>query len=173
MKRIQWSKIKKKLDSMLCPALSGRITYHVTQYTDAHDDHGKAVIRVDGNDIFIASDLGVKDSRFMGTDEMQNLYADVYCEGYQEQVEYLEAHGIYEEYGFFREVFGFLRRPLHESLSSASILRNILALLDRRTGKRTLKKIQDAMENRHAAVQYFYRLRCQAEGIQTARPVEN
>lgn len=41
----------------------------------------------------------------------------------------------------------------------------MLVILDRRIGKRTLIKMKESIENEEAIIQYFYRLRCDAEEI--------
>lgn len=46
-----------------------------------------------------------------------------------------------------------------------NLLVKILGLIDKRVGKRTLARIKDTMQTESELIQYFYRLRCEAEGI--------
>lgn len=46
-----------------------------------------------------------------------------------------------------------------------NLLIKILGLIDKRVGKRTLARIRDTMQMESELIQYFYRLRCEAEGI--------
>lgn len=53
----------------------------------------------------------------------------------------------------------FLAISIEESLESNDILLNILALVDRRVGKKRLLKMAEKMKLKHPIVQYFYELR--------------
>lgn len=46
-----------------------------------------------------------------------------------------------------------------------NLLIKIFGLIDKRVGKRTLARIRDTMQMESELIQYFYRLRCEAEGI--------
>lgn len=48
---------------------------------------------------------------------------------------------------------------------SAFLFYLILAIIDRRVGKRRLIKMYETIDEEKDWVQYFYRLRCDAEGI--------
>ena len=48
-----WSGIRNKLEQdYLAKSLQGRVTYFATSYTNAHDQIGRAAIRIDGKEIF-------------------------------------------------------------------------------------------------------------------------
>lgn len=44
----------------------------------------------------------------------------------------------------------------------------ILSLIDRRVGMRTLQGLKKSILNEKETIQYFYNLRCEAEGIRTS-----
>ena len=51
-----WSDIRKTLEQdRLAPPLRGRVQYFITRYREAHDDHGRISIRVDGEEVFKSS----------------------------------------------------------------------------------------------------------------------
>lgn len=54
----------------------------------------------------------------------------------------------------------YLSNSIDESLESGDILLNVLALVDKRVGKKRLIKISDLIKIKHPVVQYFYNLRC-------------
>ncbi len=56
-----------------------------------------------------------------------------------------------------------MNSPIEESLESDNAIINVLALIDRRVGKRTLSTIKNSIENKSKLVRYFYQLRCEAE----------
>ena len=48
-----WSDIRKTHEQdRLAPSLRGRVQYFITRYREAHDDHGRVAIRVDGKEVF-------------------------------------------------------------------------------------------------------------------------
>jgi len=53
----------------------------------------------------------------------------------------------------------FLSISIEESLESKDILLNILALVDRRVGKKRILNMTEKMKLKHPIVQYFYELR--------------
>lgn len=157
----QWSKLKKQLDSMLCDGLRGKITYNVTQYRKAHDDHGKGAIRVDGKDVFIASDVGLSNAIWIDYDKMYDEFNNK--TSWFEEIS--RKYGMYDEFDFFRAAYAYLNQSIEKSLKSDNIIENIFALLDRRVGKRTLKKIENEIQSKNKIVLYFYNLRCEVEKI--------
>jgi hypothetical protein len=134
-----WSKTKKQLGSFLCSSLKDRVEFFCSNYR-MHDGIGRTYITVDGNEVY----------------NMCTLKRDYYRqpkEGVHSQVEFMEA------------VDQYLNSPIEESLKSDNVLIKILVLLDRRVGKRTLENMKNTMQNEEDIVQYFYKLRCDAEGI--------
>ena len=134
-----WSKTKKQLESFICTPLKGRVEFFCSNYR-MHDGIGRTYITVDGNEVY----------------NMCTLKRDYYRQpkaGFYSQVEFLEAAAEY------------LNSPIDNSLKSNNVLIKILVLLDRRIGKRTLESMQAEMSNEDEIVQYFYSLRCNAEGI--------
>lgn len=134
-----WSKIKKQLESLICDSLKDRVEFFCSNYR-MHDGIGRAYITVDGNEVY----------------NMCTLKRDYYHqlkEGVYSQVEFLDAAREY------------LTNSIEISLKSDNTIIKILAILDRRTGKRTLENLKATILNDEDIVQYFYRLRCDAEGI--------
>ncbi len=54
----------------------------------------------------------------------------------------------------------FLTTPIEESMESEEILLNVLALVDRRVGKKWILSMSEKMRLKHPVVRYFYELRC-------------
>ncbi|MBM6613826.1 hypothetical protein JTF06_02820 [Desemzia sp. RIT804] len=75
------------------------------------------------------------------------------------------ANGIFAQYDFFDVVEEYLNLPIEKALTSDNILIKILSIIDRRVGKRTLKKMSESVKQEKDIVHYFYYLRCAAEEI--------
>jgi hypothetical protein len=107
-----------------------------------HDGIGRAYITLDGKDVY----------------NMCTLKRDYYRnprEGFYAQVEFLET--LHE----------YLNTPIEELLKSDNTLIKALVLLDKRVGKRTLESKRSSIVKEEEVVQYFYKLRCQSDGIRT------
>ena len=135
-----WSKTKKKLESLICESLKDRVEYFCSNYR-MHDGIGRAYITVDKQEVFNMCTL------------KRNYYQKP-VEGQISQVEFLNA------------AFEFLNNSIEVSLKSENPIIRMLAVLDRRVGKRTLDEMKQIIENEHEIVTYFFKLRCEAENIQ-------
>lgn len=134
-----WSKTKKRLEGYICNSLKDRVDFFCSNYR-IHDGIGRTYITVDGKEVY----------------NMCTLKRDYYREpkdGFYSQVEFMEA------------VNEYLNSSIEELLKSDNVLIKILVLLDRRIGKRTLKNMNEVMAKEDNMVQYFYKLRCDAEGL--------
>ncbi|WP_307338984.1 SF0329 family protein [Metabacillus malikii] len=177
----KWSKAKKHLKSFTCESLKDRIDFHVINYRKAHDKLGRAVITVDKKEVLnmctITSDIALinKESEIR---HKQDVDYDVH--NYNQNLEIgIQAHnlvkdeGIFAQYDFFDSLEQYFKSPIDKSLASTDMVIKILSLIDKRTGKRTLKKINEAIKNDNEVINYFYEIRCVAEGINIHRVLSN
>jgi len=79
-------------------------------------------------------------------------------------VEHLRRAGECDDYSALRDLEAFLSLPIEEALVSPSPLVRGLAVVDRRVGKRRLRKLAEQRDE-HPFVQQLYAARCAAEGI--------
>ena len=163
-----WSSVKKVLEEdRLAPSLRGRVSYFVTRYREAHDDQGRLAIRVDGEELFRAHPFDV-----LILPEEKKLRAGLSFEEYwNRQWNYELEHGIGEHSDFYRAFAEYDTQDIEKSLVSDNPLVRVLAVLDRRVGKRRLIKLAEhGFAGEPEWVQAFYSLRLEAEGlVQPAR----
>ena len=165
-----WSKTKKQLESLLCDSLKGRVQYFVTKYRESHDSTGRACILVDKKEMYNVSCLLHDVKMYDIEQELINdpAYTPKYESKYSsswEAREIAKDEGVRCTCDFMHQVYKHFHAPILDSLNSDEDITVILALLDRRVGKRTLKKLKGSINEMSEAVQYFYNLRCEAEGI--------
>ncbi|WP_426351292.1 SF0329 family protein [Alloiococcus sp. CFN-8] len=134
-----WSKTKKHLQGFLCTSLKERVDFFCSNYR-IHDGIGRTYITVDGNEVY----------------NMCTLKRDYYQQ---------PKEGVYSQVEFIEAVNEYLNSPIEALIKSNNTLIKILVILDRRVGKRTLRNMGDTIITEEEIVQYFYRLRCDAEGI--------
>lgn len=159
--------------SFLCESLHSRVDFHVINYRKAHDQLGRAVITVDNAEILSMCTITAEREEYFNERDIRiqsndfNHYDDVSKNrALQEQAhEQRKREGIYAQYDFFSALDEYFNSSIEDSLMSNDILIKILYILDRRIGKRRLRKMKESISEEHKLVQYFYRLRCDAENI--------
>ena len=163
-----WSGMRNKLESdYLCPALRGHIQYFATSYSKSADHEGRAAIRLDGVEV-------LRSNYYAYEQNYWNRYQALRREGIGQDdrtAPFRLAHegtlndGCFDK-GFFYEAFHeFDNQSIEKSLVSKNPLVRILALLDRRLGKRRLLALEESMEQELDWVRAFYVIRMQAEGL--------
>lgn len=146
---MQWSKLKSRVKSFICPELKDRIDFHLTSYRESHDGADKVWITVDGRRVFSCKHY-----------PREWVGAEAYCGGLRgEQVEdYLKAREIHGPGDFGDAMRAYLDMPAGEALKSSDPLVKAFALVDRRVGKRTFEKLEIPGAE-HTLVKTFYDLR--------------
>jgi hypothetical protein len=183
-----WSKVKQNLESFLCPALHGRVEYRATSYRYLPDRAGTCYITVDKKNVLNMSDITTLIKWYQTELEIKND-TDIQIPINNEEIEavrkemkgnvpedrlqviararklsenakeLLSAQSSLSKSNFTVVANKFLSTSIEESLESKDILLNILALVDRRVGKKRLLNMTEKMKLKHPIVQYFYELR--------------
>ncbi|SMC48287.1 SF0329 family protein [Papillibacter cinnamivorans] len=169
-----WSNIKKKAEGLICDSLQQRITYFYTSYHDVHDAYGRAAIRLDGKELVCFSWI----ERYRQGQDISAFRNDDPEIKYKDTNEKLQAickkhkptwdtNCTYCESDFIAAVQRFFHLPIEDALSDDDFIIRILSILNRRTGKRTVKRIKESGEYLDYPdwVQPFYRLRFDVEAI--------
>jgi len=183
-----WSKLKQNLESFLSPALDGRVEYLATSYRYLPDKAGRCYIAVDKKHVltmsettnsirWYQSELEIKNDPSIqipiGNEEIEAVRKDTRGTVPEDRLhviarsrkiseyakELLAAQSSLSKSSFDAAANRFLSTSIEESLESKDILLNILALVDRRVGKKRLLSMSEKMKLKHPAVQYFYELR--------------
>lgn len=156
-----WAGLKKQLSETLCDTLINRVTYFLTRYHDVHNSYGRAAILLDGKEMVCFSWIEM----YYQEREITPLYNEMPGSPYEELVKKLkskwDANCTYCEMDFLEAVLQFRNMPIQEALESENYIIKVLAIMDRRVGKRTLSRIlEEAAYNDFPAwVRQFYELR--------------
>ena len=166
--RRHWAEVRKILEQdLLCASLKGRIRYFTTRYRKAHDGYGRVCVLVDDKEIinmpFTVEDKGYAEVYARKESGSDKSYAELHNEVKKEY----NYQGLYYPGDFGIALDEFLLNSISESLESEDWLVRMLAILDRRVGKRTLEKIKTSVVDLPEWLQYFYNLRFQSENIKT------
>lgn len=159
-----WTKMRKKLETeYLAESLRGHLTYFVTNYHKMHDgDEGRVAIRLDGEEI-------LKSNFFERMGTMWDLYYRKLPQDTDDSERWRQAGletlrtGEFYQNDLYRAFQIYDNQSISESLASENALVQMLALLDRRTGKRTLEKLRQPMQEAPQWLQMIYCVRLLAE----------
>ncbi|NOU98592.1 SF0329 family protein [Paenibacillus planticolens] len=185
---MSWSKLKQNLESFLCPALNGRVVYRATSYRYLPDKAGICYIAVDKKNVLNMSDI-TNSIRWYQTEQEIKNDSNIQIPISNEEIEavrkdtkgtvpedrliviarsrkiseyakeMLSAQSSLSKSNFMEVANKFLSISIDESIESHEILLNILALVDRRVGKKRIVNMTEMMMLKHPSVQYFYELR--------------
>lgn len=183
-----WSKLKQSLESFLSPVLKGRVEYRATGYRYLPDKAGLCYIAVDKKNVLDMADrtglirwyqteMEIKQDSAswvpIDEEEIASLRQETKGLVPEDRLrvmlrsrkttelvkELLAAQSSLSKSNFTALANQFLSMPIDESLESKDILLNILALVDKRVGKKRIENMAGRMQLKHPAVQYFYALR--------------
>lgn len=152
-----WSALNRQLTDRLCPALRGRITYFLTRYHTVHNAYGRAAIRLDGREIVHFAWPAI----YRQENDLRRLWKETGQWSYDDPTlrETWNQEAVYCETDFLRAAAAFLDLPIEAALGSDDPIIRILAILDRRVGRRTLQKIRQQAPDLPPWVRQFYDLR--------------
>ena len=144
-----WSGLNKWLCESLCDELKDRITYFLTRYHKVHDSYGRAAILLDGKELVCFSWI----EQYRQEQQVSAKYAEDGSKGWFALYDELKPAWTETctlcEWDFLSAVLEFRNLSIQDALNSEDYIVRILAILDKRVGKRTLQKIKQAEEYKH------------------------
>ncbi|MCY6485535.1 hypothetical protein OW763_14465 [Clostridium aestuarii] len=164
-KGARWTKIKKQLKTFICTKLKDRVDFIIAVYRKAHDQTGRICITVDGKEVFSMCTITAEIEDYKTYRKLRDEFneskenRDIWEISQQE----INTRGIFGEYEFYKMLEEYFDSDVSHCLNSTNILLNIFGLLDRRIGKRSLKKFSEVVKDKNEIVQYFFNLRCNVE----------
>ena len=148
-----WSGMKKYLEQeMLCPALRGRVSYDLTRFRSAGDEGTVFTVCLDGQPVKqFGFQLAAKALREQGFDirhawdipfDQRDKYTDD---------EFAKALKIYRN------------QPIGTSVNSENPIVRMFAMVDRRTGARTLARLRESLPSQPEWLKRLYEARMAAK----------
>ena len=156
--------MRKKLENeYLAESLKGRIKYFATSYSKCPDHEGRASIMLDGKEVisggyynnWAKAPLFPKDEKYQ--ERIHNELAFIDDVAIQ--------LGVFDQRCLYEAFYIFDNQDIEKSLYSENMLVRIMAILDKRVGKRRLISLKETIENEESCFQEFYAIRAEAEGI--------
>ncbi|MBD2846593.1 hypothetical protein IDH44_15440 [Paenibacillus sp. IB182496] len=185
---MSWSKVKQQLEGFRSPALQGRVGYGATSYRYVPDKAGQCYLTVDQKNILQMNDPANRIRWYQSEQEIKQdatlhipitereidaIRAETKGKVPEERLEgmargrkkadaakaLMAAQTALSRSSFMDVATIFLSTSIEESLESEAILVNVLALVDRRVGKKRILNMREQVKGRHPIVRYFYDLR--------------
>ena len=156
-----WSGLNKWLNDSLCGELKGRISYFLTRYHKVHNSYGRAAILLDGKELVCFSWIEMYRKEWAVDEVWRQDRSQSYLNLYDTMKPQWDANCTYCDMDFLNAVLGFRNLSIQDALNSDDYIIKILAILDKRVGKRTLQKIAlaEGYKQYPAWARQFYELR--------------
>ena len=159
-----WSGLNKWLCECLCDELKDRITYFLTRYHKVHDSYGRAAILLDGKELVCFSWIEMYRKEWAVNEAWRQDCSQSNLGLYNTMKSQWDVNCTYCDMDFLNAVLEFRNLSIQDALNSEDYIIKILAILDKRVGKRTLQKIKQAEEYKQyplwARQFYDLRLKC-------------
>lgn len=170
-----WSKTKKALMDRMADSLKKRVRYNFEVYATNKcrwwSETPVFYIYVD-NDLWFASNLKYywMESEYFERNVDRSLPQDEYWEAHRKAgphaVDYASSYGLMEINHMMRLIHEYLNvLNVKECLHNDNYILKMLAVLDRRVGKRTIKKLIDNISKEPEWFRKYIILRAESEGI--------
>lgn len=187
---MNWNKLKQQLEGFLSPTLAGRVEYRASGYRYSPDKSAQCYVVVDKKEVFnmkadteirwYQTEQEIKNDESLDLavtpDDIDRVRRDSSDNIPEERLaviaksrkltlyskELLKAQAQLCKTDFKKAAIAFSSDPIEKSLKSDDILLNVLALVDRRVGKKRLSAMEEEMQMKHPIVRYFYNLRRKA-----------
>lgn len=167
------------MESFLCDTLKGRIQLHAAVYRHAHDQQTRTWVTFDGKEIFSAAGLSYhlehvkRYQKLREKQQLKPLTPSLNWQELRQTPERLALHdaseqvsqqlllkGIFDSFIVQQAWLAYPQLSIEEARISENPFIRALTYFDRRTGRRTLQKIQMPT---YPIEQQFYTIRLQAE----------
>lgn len=165
-----WSSLNRQLSGLLCDSLRDRITYFLTSYSEVHNAYGRAAIRLDGKELVQFTwnrhyEQELEESSLYASSNMTSEETDAFLKPF------FDKNCVLGNYDFLNAVSAFRDMSIADALASDDYIVRVLAVLDRRCGKRTLQRMLGTgeCESWPGWAKQFASIRFNAEGLNTER----
>ncbi|WP_298292011.1 hypothetical protein [uncultured Litoreibacter sp.] len=138
---MKWSKLKQRVEENFAPELAGRVNVRLTRYRRSHDQEQHGRIYIDGEVWFDACTFKTAIESLDTAERTTGIASWGIVHGDYGVEEDVKSRGFLEGYFFPKVLFSFLNTSIDNALKSDEPLMRILAVMDRRVGKRRLDKL--------------------------------
>lgn len=141
----------------------GRIQYFATRYRKVHDREGRISILFDKKEIFQSSFLEWVVAKGKYSEQISSLSEREYHENMCLWNDEVGTHIGFDHFRFYSAFYEYDNQSIEKSLVSNDDLVRLFAILDRRVGKRRLRRIGERISQEPISIQCLFFLRESAE----------
>ena len=142
-----WTKVKRALESNVCKSLRKRLAFHMAIYRSNEFEHGRVWLEVDGEQVISINECdscGAAERfhrRYVRERQEHDGRYMSHEQYYKRLRAALEQEGHFVTADFFRAIKKFHAHDIRSSIESDDPIQQLLAVIDRRIGKRTLRRM--------------------------------
>lgn len=165
---MQWSKLKQIIEGKFAGSVRGRVAVFSTRFNKPNCRDGRAWITIDGEEIVNLSTLDSNSIYECCYHESTSTHCKTHpaVKAEDRTPGQLVERGEFSRFDLHNCCWEYLQLTVEEGLHHDSPLINVLAILDKRLGKRRLVLIQK--EGLHPMLRAFLEFRLEAEGLKAA-----
>ncbi len=157
---MNWSQLRKQIRLLICDELRSRVDFHKAVYRKSWESvYDRAWITIDGEEAFELSHGAWSNVWRDAKRTVARQHPEADWQTTSELVATAIADSGVEHTDFLSQsLHRYLEAPIAESLQSTNPVIRAFAMIDRRTGKRTLSRIT-LSHDEHPLIRAFYELR--------------
>lgn len=159
-----WSGFRARYErDFLAQALRGRLRFFCTRSHGIDDEVERIAVKFDGKEVFRTTN----NKYWEKWQENKNMYREKY--GVDTYFKFLEIDlvngGSFLIRHLYKAAHDYLNQPIEPSLTDENAIVRMFAVLDRRVGKRRLKRLIGEIDEQPEWLRRLIRIRAEAEGI--------
>jgi hypothetical protein len=157
---MNWSQLRKQIRLLICDELRGRVDFHKAVYRKSWEStYDRAWITIDGEQAFELSHGAWSNVWREAKNNIAQQHPEADWQTARELVAVTIADSGIEHTAFLSQsLHRYLEASIAESLQSTNPVIRAFAMIDRRTGRRTLSRITLSPDE-HSLVKAFHELR--------------
>ncbi len=177
---LQWSQLKKRIESLFADSVKGRVELRTTSYHKAPDQMGRAWITIDGQEAINMCTFAYEVTHWREAKKLQQAtgctdyrnpeHRDGYYSAHEEAANMLKDTAVFSQSQFYRSLFAYLNLSIEQIVSSPDPIVRAIGMLDRRLGKRRLAAMEMSDEN--SLVVRLHSFRVEAESLDVKKMSE-
>lgn len=174
-----WSKTRKEMYERLAPSLKGKVIFNFDVYHPPRSVMPVFSILIDKSVWFATNPCYVVEiaechSKMISEANNGDYWKDFYATAQPAKFQAIYKTGYIDVSNAMEGIHLYLNRyRIEECLKSGDYFLYLLAILDRRVGKRRIKKIYQGIESEPEWIRKFIILRAEAEYIKKKRVLQN
>ncbi len=161
---MKWSKLKQKIEERFADSIKQRVNIHLTSYR-GHNGNSRSWITVDGIEKISLDNFtsfNENSAYFNELTPIENCLTHNKIKDFKRDKNFLCEKGEFSSFDFTYMAKKYLQTSAQDAIKSEHPLIRLFSVLDKKTGKRKIKQLQN---DKNPIVSYFAKFRYALENL--------